>query len=52
MYIFILSGMLFAIPERVHAQEEEESAAISLEENIDEFQEHFFEALKQRGIEN
>lgn len=51
MYIFILSGMLFTIPEFVHAQEEE-SAEISLEENIDEFQEHFFEALKQRGIEN
>lgn len=51
MYIFILSGMLFTIPEYVHAQEEE-SAEISLEENIDEFQEHFFEALKQRGIEN
>jgi tetratricopeptide (TPR) repeat protein len=50
MYIFLLSGMLFAIPECVHAQEE--SAEISLEENIDEFQEHFFEALKQRGIEN
>ncbi|WP_160130041.1 tetratricopeptide repeat protein [Kordia antarctica] len=51
MYIFIFSGMLFSIPEIVHAQEEE-SAEISLEENIDEFQEHFFEALKQRGIEN
>ena len=51
MYIFILSGILFTIPEFVHAQEEE-SAEISLEENIDEFQEHFFEALKQRGIEN
>ncbi|WP_430410810.1 tetratricopeptide repeat protein [Kordia sp.] len=51
MYIFILSGILFTIPEYVHAQEEE-SAEISLEENIDEFQEHFFEALKQRGIEN
>lgn len=51
MYIFLLSGMLFAIPECVHAQEEE-SAEISLEENIDEFQEYFFEALKQRGIEN
>ncbi|MBC8755289.1 hypothetical protein H2O64_11430 [Kordia sp. YSTF-M3] len=51
MYILLLSGMLFAIPECVHAQEEE-SAEISLEENIDEFQEHFFEALKQRGIEN
>ncbi|WP_298418143.1 tetratricopeptide repeat protein [uncultured Kordia sp.] len=52
MYIIILSGILFTIPEIVHAQEEEESAEISLEENIDEFQEHFFEALKQRGIEN
>ena len=51
MYILLLSGMLFAIPECVHAQETE-SAEISLEENIDEFQEHFFEALKQRGIEN
>ncbi|MEM6718331.1 MAG: tetratricopeptide repeat protein [Bacteroidota bacterium] len=52
MYILLLSGMFTLIPEYVHAQEEEESAEISLEENIDEFQEHFFEALKQRGIEN
>lgn len=51
MYILLLSGILTFIPEFVHAQEEE-SAEISLEENIDEFQEHFFEALKQRGIEN
>ena len=51
MYILVLSGILTFIPESVHAQEEE-SAEISLEENIDEFQEHFFEALKQRGIEN
>lgn len=51
MYILLLSGMITFIPEYVHAQEEE-SAEISLEENIDEFQEHFFEALKQRGIEN
>lgn len=51
MYILLLSGMFIFIPEDVHAQEEE-SAEISLEENIDEFQEHFFEALKQRGIEN
>ena len=51
MYILLLSGILTFIPEYVHAQEEE-SAEISLEENIDEFQEHFFEALKQRGIEN
>jgi len=34
------------------AQEEEESAAISLEDNTDVFQELFFEALKQKGIEN
>ena len=34
------------------AQEEEESAAISLEDNTDNFQELFFEALKQKGIEN
>ncbi len=32
--------------------QEEESAAVSLEENTDEFQESFFEALKQKGIEN
>ncbi len=51
MYILLLSGIFTFIPEYVHAQEEE-SAEISLEENIDEFQEHFFEALKQRGIEN
>lgn len=51
MYILLLSGILLFIPKNVHAQEEE-SAEISLEENIDEFQEHFFEALKQRGIEN
>ncbi len=32
--------------------QEEESAELSLEEYSDEFQEHFFEALKQEGIEN
>ena len=50
-YLLLLLGMFAFIPEYAHAQEEE-SAEISLEENIDEFQEHFFEALKQRGIEN
>lgn len=30
----------------------EESAEVSLEEYTDEFQENFFEALKQKGIEN
>lgn len=37
--------------QHLHAQEEE-SAAVSLEELTDEFQEHFFEGLKQKGIEN
>jgi tetratricopeptide (TPR) repeat protein len=40
------------IPWETIAQEEEESAAISMEDNIDVFQELFFEALKQKGIEN
>ena len=43
-------GMLF-FPLAVVAQEEE-SAELSLEEYSDDFQEHFFEALKQEGIEN
>ena len=33
-------------------QDEQESAELTLEEYTDEFQEHFFEALKQEGIEN
>ncbi len=32
--------------------QEEESAEVFLEEYTDEFQEYFFEALKQKGIEN
>lgn len=35
-----------------YSQEEEESAAVFLEEYTDEFQENFFEALKQKGIQN
>ncbi len=34
------------------AQEEKESAEVYLEEYTDEFQENFFEALKQKGIQN
>ncbi|WP_090292472.1 tetratricopeptide repeat protein [Flagellimonas zhangzhouensis] len=34
------------------AQEEQESAEVYLEEYTDEFQENFFEALKQKGIQN
>ncbi len=36
----------------VMAQQEEESAELTLEEYSDAFQESFFEALKQKGIEN
>lgn len=35
-----------------YAQEEQESADLYLEEYTDEFQENFFEALKQKGIQN
>ena len=34
------------------AQEERESSEVYLEEYTDEFQENFFEALKQKGIQN
>ncbi|MBT8280226.1 MAG: hypothetical protein KJO16_01515 [Muriicola sp.] len=52
VYLFKLVLLMAVImPFRGIAQEEE-SAEISLEENTDEFQELFFEALKQKGIEN
>lgn len=35
-----------------YGQEIEDTAEVFLEEYSDEFQEHFFEALKQKGIEN
>ena len=49
---------LFTIPRSLHAQEEtpeidvEQSAEVFLEDYSDDFQENFFEALKQKGIEN
>ena len=49
--IIIIFGILF-LPKSVYAQNEEESAEISLEEVEDKFQENFYEALKQKGIEN
>ncbi|MBU2904940.1 hypothetical protein KO529_09110 [Arenibacter algicola] len=56
VYIFIFALGLFLIPRPSCAQEneirEEESAEVFLEEYTDEFQEKFFEALKQKGIEN
>ncbi|SNY95071.1 tetratricopeptide repeat protein [Flagellimonas pacifica] len=36
----------------IYAQEEEQSSEVFLEEYTDEFQESFFEALKQKGIQN
>jgi tetratricopeptide (TPR) repeat protein len=55
-YIFIFALGLVLIPRPSCAQEneikEEESAEVFLEEYTDEFQEKFFEALKQKGIEN
>lgn len=55
-YMFILALGLVLIPRLGCAQEneikEEESAEVFLEEYTDEFQEKFFEALKQKGIEN
>lgn len=42
----------FVIPNLSFAQVEEESAEVFLEEYSDSFQESFFEALKQKGIEN
>ncbi|MEX0287488.1 MAG: tetratricopeptide repeat protein [Flavobacteriaceae bacterium] len=55
LYIF-LTG-LYLIPFQNYAQEPaplevEDSAEFFLEEYTDEFQENFFEALKQKGIEN
>lgn len=53
----MLSGM-YLVPFLVRAQEDipeidiEESAAVFLEDYSDDFQENFFEALKQKGIEN
>lgn len=55
-FIFLFGFVL--IPEVFYAQEEtpdidiEESAEVFLDEYSDDFQEFFFEALKQKGIEN
>lgn len=55
-YIFLLYAGLLLIPIFSYTQENEldmaDSAEVFLEEYSDEFQELFFEALKQKGIEN
>lgn len=45
-------AMLFLTYYPSYAQEEQESAEVYLEEYTDKFQENFFEALKQKGIQN
>ena len=56
IHIFIFALGLVLIPRSGCAQDdeirEEGSADVFLEEYTDEFQEKFFEALKQKGIEN
>lgn len=52
LFILLLGLGLFSTPGPCLAQEIEESAEVSLEEYSDDFQENFFEALKQKGIEN
>lgn len=55
-YIVVVALGLLIIPTSGYAQEngegEEGNAELFLEEYTDEFQEKFFEALKQKGIEN
>lgn len=50
-FLFLSIAVLLAAGP-VFAQEPEESAEVMLEAYSDEFQEKFFEALKQKGIEN
>ncbi|MDN3595874.1 tetratricopeptide repeat protein [Zunongwangia endophytica] len=57
IFILVFLGNLFLLPGKAFAffqQEEENSATVNtdLGEVEDAFQEYFFEALKQRGIEN
>nr|WP_299342574.1 hypothetical protein [Allomuricauda sp.] len=47
----IICGLIFLFPFVLWSQEEE-SAEVFLDEYTDEFQDSFFEALKQKGIQN
>ncbi|MBA4745379.1 MAG: hypothetical protein H2058_08975 [Muricauda sp.] len=52
-FLFRLILAVFLVTQSIAiAQEEQESAEVYLEEYTDEFQENFFEALKQKGIQN
>ena len=48
----MILGVSMLMQHHTYGQEEQESADVYLEEYTDEFQENFFEALKQKGIQN
>ena len=52
IHLTVLLLGFYCMPEMGYTQEEEESAELFLEEYSDSFHENFFEALKQKGIEN
>lgn len=52
LLVWMVMGASFLVHYDTYAQEEQESADVYLEEYTDEFQESFFEALKQKGIQN
>ena len=52
LLVWLVLGASILMQYDTYAQEEQESADVYLEEYTDEFQENFFEALKQKGIQN
>ncbi|MHA7863508.1 tetratricopeptide repeat protein [Flagellimonas marinaquae] len=52
LLVGMVLGASFLMQHYTYGQEEQESADVYLEEYTDEFQENFFEALKQKGIQN
>ncbi|MHA7829926.1 MAG: hypothetical protein ACX93O_02415 [Flagellimonas sp.] len=52
LLVWMVMGASMVMHYDTYAQEEQESAEVYLEEYTDEFQENFFEALKQKGIQN
>ncbi|NVN17020.1 hypothetical protein GUA46_01595 [Muricauda sp. HICW] len=52
LLVWLVMGASTVMQYNTYAQEEQESSEVYLEEYTDEFQENFFEALKQKGIQN
>ncbi|MEE1961654.1 hypothetical protein V1387_03080 [Allomuricauda taeanensis] len=52
LLVWMVLGASTLMSYSTYAQEEQESAEVYLEEYTDEFQENFFEGLKQKGIQN